>query len=95
VYHTIFIASDGSLADSARVTMHVISYIRGDANRDGKIDLGDLVYLLNYLYKNGPVPVPLGSGDVNCDGQIQIGDVVYLINYLYHFGPAPGCPKEY
>ena len=89
VYHPIFIASDGSLADSAGVTMHVISYIRGDVNGDGKIELGDLVYLLNYLYKNGSAPVPLARGDVNCDGYIQIGDVVYLMNYLYKSGPAP------
>lgn len=91
VYHPIFIASDGLLADSAKVTMHVVSYIRGDANADGKVELGDLVYLINYLYKNGPAPVPLLRGDATCDGIVNLGDVVFLINYLFKSGPAPGC----
>ncbi len=63
----------------------------GDANGDGTIDIGDVVYLINYLYKGGPAPEPLYPGDANSDGVIDIGDVVYLINYLYKGGPSP-CP---
>ncbi|MGB7063090.1 MAG: S8 family serine peptidase [Candidatus Zixiibacteriota bacterium] len=61
----------------------------GDANGDGTIDIGDVVYLINYLYKGGPAPEPLDAGDANSDGVIDIGDVVYLINYLYKGGPSP------
>jgi hypothetical protein len=28
----------------------------GDANRDGVVDVGDVVYLINYLFKSGPPP---------------------------------------
>jgi len=66
-----------------------ISFMRGDANRDGVVELGDVVYLITYLYKNGPAPVPLLAGDANCDGIVELGDVVYLISYLYKSGPAP------
>ena len=69
-----------------------ISYIRGDANADGGIDIADVVYLLNYLFSDGPEPVPcLDAGDANCDGTVDIADVVYLINYLFNDGPPPGC----
>jgi len=63
----------------------------GDTNNDGVINVGDVVYLINYLYKGGPEPQPiLCSGDCNRDGVVNVGDVVYLINYLYKSGPAPG-----
>ena len=68
--------------------------VRGDANGDGVIDLGDVVYLLNYLYKGGPTPNPLWTGDTNSDGVVDIGDVVYLLNYLYKGGPPPCSGKE-
>ena len=63
----------------------------GDANGSGLIELGDVVYLITYLYKNGPAPDPLLSGDANCSGEVELGDVVYLITYLYKGGPAPSC----
>jgi hypothetical protein len=66
--------------------------IRGDANGDGIIDVGDVVYVVSYLYKNGPAPAPLDAGDANCDGIINVGDIVYLVSYLYRGGPPPGCP---
>ena len=67
------------------------SFVRGDVNWDGKIDTADAIYIINYLFKNGPSPVPLQAGDCNCDGIVDVGDVVYLINYLFRAGPAPSC----
>jgi len=64
---------------------------RGDANNDGIVDVGDVVYLIAFLYRGGPVPVPMSVGDVNCDGIVDVGDVVFLINYLYRNGPVPRC----
>ena len=69
------------------------TFIRGDANGDGVIDLGDVVFLLNYLFKFGDPPCPLQAGDANCDGAVDLGDVVYLINYLYKGGPPPSSGK--
>lgn len=65
----------------------------GDANGDGTVDVGDAVYLLNYLYKGGPAPAPMHVGDPNDDCIIDVADAVYLLNYLYKGGPAPlpGC----
>jgi len=72
-------------------SVNIYPAMRGDPNRDRVIDIGDVVYLINYLYKNGLAPVPLWAGDANCDEIVDIGDVVYLINYLYREGPAPSC----
>jgi bacillopeptidase F len=69
------------------------SYLAGDANGDGVVELADVVYLLNYLYRSGPAPDPLAAGDPNADCVVELADLVYLINYLYKSGPAPqqGC----
>ncbi len=63
----------------------------GDVNRDGVVDLGDVLHLISYLYKAGPPPDPLWSGEVNCDGVIDLGDVLHLIGYLYKGGLPPNC----
>ena len=73
------------------------SYVCGDANGDSTVNIADAVYLINYLFIEGPPPDPLGAGDANCDGtthepKIDIADVVYLINYLFINGPPPCCP---
>ncbi|MFQ6002209.1 MAG: M14 family zinc carboxypeptidase, partial [Candidatus Zixiibacteriota bacterium] len=66
------------------------TFVRGDANGDGEIDISDAIYLVNYLFIGGPEPVPLEAGDVNSDGEITSADVIYLINYLFQGGPPPG-----
>jgi hypothetical protein len=67
------------------------AFIRGDATRDGVIDISDVVYLLNYLFVGGPAPVPLAAGDANSDGIVDASDIVYLLNYLFVGGPPPRC----
>jgi len=65
-------------------------YTRGDVNSDWKLNVSDIIYLINYLFKGGPPPVGgLMIGDVNCDGKVTVSDVVYLINYLFKGGPPP------
>ncbi len=72
-------------------TIKYFQALRGDVTRDGVIDIGDVVYLINYLYKNGAAPDPLVVGDCNCDEVVDLGDVVFLINYLFKGGTAPDC----
>ncbi|MGB2982081.1 MAG: dockerin type I repeat-containing protein, partial [Candidatus Zixiibacteriota bacterium] len=62
----------------------------GDVNNDGIINVGDVVYLIQYLYRGGPVPIPrICVGDVNNNDIVDVGDLVYLVTYLYKGGPAP------
>ncbi len=71
----------------------------GDANDDLIIDLGDVLYLISYLYKGGlPPEDPIERGDANNDCQINLGDLTYLIAYFYRGGYCPECcwfpPKQ-
>ncbi len=62
----------------------------GDANQDGIIDINDVLFLINYLYKGGPVPDPLRLGDPTANCVVDVSDVLYLINYLFKSGLKPG-----
>ncbi len=65
----------------------------GDASADGFINIGDAIYVINYVFSGGPQP-SLTGGDAKCDGTVNIGDAVYLINYVFSGGPEPcaTCP---
>jgi len=71
---------------------NIVRFLCGDVNGDGEVELGDVVKVINYLYRSGPPPEPIAAGDVTCDGVVELGDVVYLINYLYRSGPPPCSP---
>ncbi len=63
----------------------------GNCNGDATTNIFDVTYLISYLYKSGPAPIPypICSGDPNCDCTVNIFDVTYIISYLYKNGPAP------
>jgi len=61
----------------------------GDANGDDGVNVGDAVFLINYVFKGGAAPNPLCLGDANGDGSTNVGDAVYLIAYIFKSGTAP------
>lgn len=61
----------------------------GDANGDGMVNVGDVVFLISYIFNFGPAPYPLFAGDVNCDGEVNVADAVYLIVHIFQGGPPP------
>ncbi|OGC84809.1 MAG: hypothetical protein A2W07_02110 [candidate division Zixibacteria bacterium RBG_16_43_9] len=70
--------------------LHQEGYYRGDVNKDRKLDLADIVYLVAYVFKGGPMPKEFtDQGDVNNDGSVNVADVVYLVAYTFKKGPAP------
>jgi sugar lactone lactonase YvrE len=71
-------------------TFYVLApYFCGDANGDDEVNVGDAVFLINYIFKAGPPPDPVCVGDANGDGDVNVGDAVYLIAYVFKGGPPP------
>lgn len=63
----------------------------GDANLDGIVNIGDVVYNIQCIFVDclgHPCEKHL---DANCDGNWDIADVVYVINYIFRGGPPPCC----
>jgi hypothetical protein len=70
--------------------LHQEGFYRGDVNKDGKLNVADVIYLINYLFRSGPKPIEFeDQGDVNNDTYRNVTDVIYIINYLFKSGPAP------
>jgi hypothetical protein len=85
-----FSASDSFGCETTdQVAIQVGMPFCGDCTGEGRLDASDVVYLIGYLFKDGPAPDPLCKGDANCNAGVEAGDLVYLINYLFRYGPAP------
>ncbi len=70
-----------------------------DADLDDRIDISDLVYLVDYMFSDGPEPTCWKEANVNGDlmgdlfEQVDIDDLVYLVDYMFTNGPEPpACP---
>jgi hypothetical protein len=91
----------GTFSDAAirRMWYHRVlryaGFYRGDVNASDSLempslDATDLVYLIQYLFQNGPAPKPYkDQADVNADRRVDVRDIVYLINSVLISGPAP------
>jgi hypothetical protein len=61
--------------------------VPGDVNWDGMADMVDVIYLIKYLFEEGPPPLFCDCAEVNCDGIINVADILYYINYVFIDGP--------
>ena len=87
---------DHLIADSTALFFdysHIIWEVAGDANSDGSVNVGDGVFMINWIFRGGQPPKRLKEADPNCDGLPNVGDAVYIINYVFSSG-APPCSYE-
>ncbi len=71
---------------------NILTITCGDGNGDGNVNLLDITFMINFLYKDGPDPVGhILVADVNGDGNANLLDITYMINYLYKDGSVPAC----
>ena len=84
---------DGSLidGDGDGIPDNCIDYTCGDLNQDKIINILDIISFIDYKFKEGPEPFPIGSGDVNNDETLNVLDIIYLIDYKFKGGPLPVC----
>ena len=95
VYHGQLTVTGDDPANPSKVipaTMTIQSYVCGDANGNGDVNVADAVYIISYIFRDGPAPVPPAAGNANGDAQVNVADAVYLISYIFRSGPAPVCP---
>lgn len=80
---------DFSVTDAITPGEANFSFVCGDANASGGVDIDDVVYLIAYIFSGGPEPQPYASGDANCSSAVDIDDVVWLIAYIFTGGNVP------
>lgn len=66
--------------------------LMGDPNCSGDLNLLDITFLIDYLYRNSTVSSCIIQGDVNCDCVINLLDIICLISHLYKNGVCSPCP---
>lgn len=74
----------------------VVSFVRGEVNGDGRVDIADAVAVLGHLFGGRAAPSCLKSADANDNGEVNVADAVYILGYLFGGGPVlpapfPGC----
>ena len=91
LYNFVFRATDNYSAYAEDTAQIQVRTLCGDASNDGKVNVTDVITLINYLFKGGTAPADMDAADVNNDGKVNVTDVIYLINYLFKGGSTPNC----
>lgn len=68
--------------------------IRGNIDNDAEniIDVADLVYFVDYQFRDGDEPFCLEEADLVIDGVLDVGDLVFMVDYQFREGDEPpGC----
>ncbi|MEA3297402.1 MAG: hypothetical protein U9R56_06010, partial [candidate division Zixibacteria bacterium] len=68
-------------------------YVCGDIDGDGNNpDIVDLIYLVDWMFNNGPLPPVLDAADVDGSGGYpDVADLMYLVNFMFNEGPGLNC----
>jgi hypothetical protein len=69
------------------------SFVRGDANLDGAVDIGDAIAILDHLFGENKLTCE-DALDVNDDGALMIDDPIRLLMYLF-VSPVPAIPAPF
>jgi len=67
------------------------TFMRGDANADGKRDIADAIRVLGYLFGGGTTQLGcLDAADANDEGKVDIADAIKILGHLFALaGPLP------
>jgi hypothetical protein len=88
----LFIDRYGS-DDNHPICITIYEPLCGDATLDGSVDIDDPVFLISYIFQQGPAPNPIQIADVDCSGGVDIDDVVYILYYIFGGSePCENCP---
>ena len=76
------------------VGRHDASFLRGDANMDGRVDISDPIRILDMLFQGGGVPVCLDAADANDDGSLDISDPIAMLLAQFQGGLPLPSPSD-
>ncbi len=85
---TVVCSPDGA-PETCTFTCPPPRFVRGDANADGTVDVGDAVYILQYLFTSGPLPTCMDTADTNDSGIVDIADGANVLYTLFGAGVIP------
>jgi hypothetical protein len=63
--------------------------LRGDLDHNGTVNVSDLAYLVDLLFRGGPDAICSEEADIKATGTVTVSDLSYLIDLLFRGGPLP------
>ena len=76
--------------EDVRGRVHVIfgvpkeaTFVRGDANFDGVLNISDVIFTLSFLFVGGPAPLCDDAADADDNGRLDITDAIRTLNSLF------------
>lgn len=75
-----------------RIALDGATFLRGDADGNGNLDISDAVRVLSSLFQGeGPLECA-DAGDVNDDGSVDLADAIYSLTFQFGSGSPPPPP---
>jgi len=67
--------------------------ICGDIDGSGEYppDISDLIYLVNFMFQDGPEPVLFWTANVDGKDGVDIQDLVHIVNWMFQGGSPLNC----
>ncbi len=72
--------------------LSVVTFLRGDTNADGRVNISDPVATLDFLFTGGQAPRCLDAADVDDNGSVMLSDAVIVLDFLFRSGLRPQEP---
>ncbi len=63
-----------------------LDFLRGDANANNNMDIADPIFILMFLFADGPAPPCPDAADVDDSGDFDLADPIMALNYLFVTG---------
>lgn len=63
----------------------------GDVNLDDIVDIADLVFMVDYQFRDGEAPENMWTADIDGTPGVDIGDLVHMVDYQFRGGEEPLC----
>jgi len=80
--------------ESAEAASIDARHLRGDANDDGSVDLGDFIVMAQYIAGYGRAPASMAQADINGDRSVDVLDLVLLADYLWGDDESDSGPQS-
>jgi hypothetical protein len=76
------------------LALRMPTFLRGDSNLDGKVDLSDAQTTLSYLFLSAESPRCLDAADADDNGKVNTTDSIATLQHLFQGGPTIPEPSD-
>lgn len=77
---------------SCTVKVGEAAFLRGDADANGRLEISDGIFTLNYLFIGGRTPTCLKAADTDDSSRVDLSDAIVTLGFLFLGTRAPAQP---